>query len=165
MKFLLVDDAQDPLKQLQRIIEDMGHEVVGYANNGEDAVRQYEALHPDAVMMDVIMPRMNGIEALQAIRALDPCARVVMTCSLRSCQTAFTSERCGALFFLNKPFEEPSLRNVIHKLEASVAGDCGQARTEAAGSPSGAELPLASVTLEAAGPLVAPPVSPPRSPR
>jgi two-component system chemotaxis response regulator CheY len=116
MRFLIVDDSEVSRKHLRQIIAEMGHEVAGEGQDGEEAVALYGALRPDAVVMDVIMPKLNGIEALQAIRATDPCASVVMTCSLRSCETAFMSQRCGALYFLTKPFQDSALRNVIAKL-------------------------------------------------
>jgi len=116
MRFLIVDDSDGSLKQLRQVIADMGHTVVGEGHDGEQAVAMYSALRPDAVIMDVIMPKLNGIEALQAIRNLDPHALVVMTCSLRSCETAFQSERCGAIYFLNKPLQDTALRNIIRKL-------------------------------------------------
>ena len=116
MRFLIVDDSEASLKHLRHILSEMGHTIVGEGHDGEEAVAMYDAVRPDAVIMDVIMPKLNGIEALQAIRNLDPCASVVMTCSLRSCETAFESQRCGAMYFLNKPFQDATLRNVIRKL-------------------------------------------------
>lgn len=116
MRFLIVDDSDSSRKHLRQVIAEMGHEVIGEGHDGEQAVALYASLRPDVVVMDVIMPKLNGIEALQAIRANDPQACVVMTCSLRSCETAFASERCGAMYFLTKPFQDSALRKVIRKL-------------------------------------------------
>jgi two-component system chemotaxis response regulator CheY len=120
MKVLIVDDSEAPLKYLEKVISGLGHEVVGVAHNGEEAVAAFRTHHPDAVFMDMIMPRMNGLEALQAIRAADPDARVVMTCSLKSCEMAFVSEDQGARYFLTKPFEEECLRKILSKLSDEV---------------------------------------------
>ena len=120
MKVLIVDDSEAPLKYLEKVISELGHEVIGVAHNGEEAVAAYRTQHPDAVFMDMIMPRMNGLEALQAIRATDPEARVVMTCSLKSCEMAFVSEDQGARYFLTKPFEEGCLRKILSKLSDEV---------------------------------------------
>jgi len=125
MRFLIVDDSDTSRKHLRQIIVEMGHEVIGEGQDGEEAVALYGALRPDAVVMDVIMPKLNGIEALQAIRATDPCASVVMTCSLRSCETAFMSQRCGALYFLTKPFQDAALKNVIAKLASRRVAPAG----------------------------------------
>ncbi len=116
MLFLIVDDSQEPLRLLRQIITDMGHQVAGVARDGQEAVAQFDHLHPDVVVMDVIMPRMNGLEALELIMQSDPRARVVMASSMRSPETALVSQRRGARFFLYKPFREANLRNVIAKL-------------------------------------------------
>lgn len=113
MRFLIVDDAEAPLKALQRMLRDLGHRVVGTARNGAEAVEAFEKLHPDVVVMDVIMPRMNGLDALKAIRRRYPSATVVMASSLQSCQTALEAERLGALYCLSKPYDQCRLVKVI----------------------------------------------------
>ena len=120
MRVLIVDDSEAPLKFLEKVIAELGHDVVAVARNGEEAVARYREFHPDAVFMDMIMPRMNGLEALQAIRSLDPQARVVMTCSLKSCEMAFASEEHGARYFLTKPFQDDCLRKILCKLSSEV---------------------------------------------
>ena len=116
MRFLIVDDADVPLKALQGLLCALGHEVVGTARNGVEAVAGYERLRPDVLIMDVIMPRMNGLDALRAIRAAHPQARVVMASSLQSCQTALEAERLGALYCLAKPYDACRLRKVIEAI-------------------------------------------------
>ena len=130
MRFLIVDDADAPLKVLQRMLLALGHEVVGTANNGAQAVEAFQRLHPDVLIMDVIMPRMNGLAALRAIRAAHPEARVVMASSLQSCQTALEAERLGALYCLAKPYDECKLRKVVD----AIARACHQEPPERSGS-------------------------------
>lgn len=132
MRFLIVDDSDSSRKHLRQVIAEMGHEVIGEGHDGEQAVALYASLRPDVVVMDVIMPKLNGIEALQSIRATDPQACVVMTCSLRSCETAFTSERCGAMYFLTKPFQDSALRKVIRKLAGRRVVQAGPPDTQLA---------------------------------
>ncbi len=120
MRFLIVDDSEEPLKHLLRFIPTMGHEVIGIARNGQEAVEEYQRLKPDVLVMDVIMPRLNGLEALQFIRESDPRAKVVMVSGLKSCSTAMESVRLGASYFLCKPYQEAHLRQVILRLEKEV---------------------------------------------
>jgi two-component system, chemotaxis family, chemotaxis protein CheY len=131
MRFLIVDDAEASLKCLQRMLEALGHEVAGTARNGVDAVEAYRRLLPDVVILDVIMPRMNGLDALRAIRALDPRARVVLASTLQSCRTALEGERLGALYCLAKPYDECKLRKVLDE----IGRTCGKAAASGAAGP------------------------------
>lgn len=119
MRFLIVDDSDTPLQFLKRVLTGMGHEVAGTARNGLEAVEAYHALCPDVVIMDVIMPRQNGLEACRRIFQADPGARVVMSSSLNSCRTALEAERLGACYWLSKPYSEARLRTVIARLEGT----------------------------------------------
>lgn len=121
MRFLIVDDSDVPLKFLDRFLTQAGHQVAGIARNGQEAVEQAGRLNPDVIVMDVIMPRLNGLEALEIIHRDHPRVRVIMASGLRSCDTAIESEKRGASFFLCKPFQESQLRKVISLLEQELA--------------------------------------------
>ena len=117
MRFIIVDDADEPLHKLWRMLEEAGHTVVGVARNGVEAILKYRELQPDVLVMDVIMPRMNGMEALRAIRAEFPEARVILTCALNSCDTVLEAEENGAAFCLFKPFSLECVTNAIAQLD------------------------------------------------
>ena len=74
---------------------------------------QYAELRPDVVTMDVTMPIASGLEALEAIRELDPDARVVMCSALSSDTTKREAERLGAKGYVVKPFTADDLRHAI----------------------------------------------------
>ena len=116
MDFLIVDDSNDPLQKMRKIITEMGHQVVGIAYDGEEGLEIFRDKHPDVVIMDLIMPRMNGIEALRSIRAMHPEAVVVMTSAIHSPDTLIELEATGARHFLKKPFNESTVRTLIDTL-------------------------------------------------
>jgi two-component system chemotaxis response regulator CheY len=159
MRFLIVDDSEASLKHVRQILTEMGHTVAGEGHDGEEAVAMYDALRPDAVIMDVIMPKLNGIEALRAIRSVDPCASVVMTCSLRSCETAFESQRCGAMYFLSKPFQDTALRNVIRKLNNHRIAQTGASELKPM-QQWAASQPASGQWMAKDSPVVPPPLKP-----
>lgn len=130
MRFLIVDDSDVPLKFLDRFLTQAGHQVAGIARNGQEAVEQAGRLNPDVIVMDVIMPRLNGLEALEIIHRDHPRVRVIMASGLRSCDTAIESEKRGASFFLCKPFQESQLRKVISLLEQELASSSQSASAE-----------------------------------
>lgn len=116
MNVLIVDDSEASLRYLRRVVVACGHTVVGEARDGVGAVRQYQALRPDVVVMDLIMPTMNGLEALREIRDADSGARVILASSAQSSDAALEAEQLGARFFLYKPIEQDKLAHVLELL-------------------------------------------------
>ncbi len=105
-KILIVDDATFMRMVLRRILEAGGFEIVGEAVNGREAVDMYEQLKPDLVTMDMVMPEMGGMEALQAIRGKDPQAKVVIVSAVDQRDNLLEAIRSGATEYIVKPFDE-----------------------------------------------------------
>ena len=122
MQVLIVDDSELRLSQLRAILERNGQTVIGSARDGGEAIENYRALKPDIVIMDLIMPRMNGLDALRAILRLDPAATVVIASSMRSPESALECQRNGARFYLHKPYEPEVVSNVLARLAAELDG-------------------------------------------
>lgn len=111
---LIVDDVAFVRKTLASILSEAGFDVIGEAANGSDAVEQYTKLGPDVVTMDIVMPRMSGIEATRKIMKANPEARVVMISAMGQETLVMESVHAGARDFILKPF---SAKEVIKTLE------------------------------------------------
>src|SRR5271157_4575104 len=83
VRYLIVDDSVFARKNLARMVESFGGQVVGEAGDGISAISEYERLTPDIVLMDITMPQMEGIEAAEKIVRDHPSARIVMVTSER----------------------------------------------------------------------------------
>jgi two-component system, chemotaxis family, chemotaxis protein CheY len=115
-RVLIVDDAAFMRMMIKDILEKNGFTVVGEANNGIKAVELYKQERPDVVTMDITMPDMDGIEAVKAIRAFDPAAKVIM-CSAMGQQTmVMDAIRAGAKDFIVKPFQQDRVLEAIRKV-------------------------------------------------
>jgi len=112
---LVVDDADFIRTLLKDILSDNGHHVIGEATNGDEAVIKYIDLKPDLVTMDIVMPKSTGIDAVKAIRAEDPKARIVMISALGQQKLVMESIKAGAKDFIVIPFDEKTVVEVINK--------------------------------------------------
>lgn len=103
MRLLIVDDQTVVCEGLQAILSTVPDvQVVGVANNGEEAVQQVERLHPDLVLMDLKMPVMNGIQATREIRARFPAVRVLVLTTYDFDDWVYDAVRSGASGYLLK---------------------------------------------------------------
>ena len=93
-----------------------GHEVVAEVNDGEEAIQIYLEVKPDLVLMDLIMPNMDGKEALKQLLTIDPEAKVVLCSSLGQQALITESMKIGAMGFIVKPFEVNGMLDVIKKI-------------------------------------------------
>jgi two-component system chemotaxis response regulator CheY len=118
-RVLIADDASFMRQMIRDIIEPEGFEVVGEASDGVEVVEKFKELHPDLVMMDIVMPKRSGIDAVKGIVAMDPTARVVMCSALGQETLVMEAIQSGAKDFIVKPFKPESvvvtLRKVLEK--------------------------------------------------
>lgn len=113
---LICDDVDYMRSLLTGIMERAGLEVVGEAGTGVEAVVKYKALRPDLVTMDIVMPEMGGIEAVRAICAHDPRARILM-CSALGQQGLITEAlKAGASDFIMKPFQASGVLEAVRRV-------------------------------------------------
>jgi len=115
-RIMIVDDAAFMRVSIRNIVTKNGFEVAGEAENGAVAVQKYAELRPDIVTLDITMPEMNGIEALKAIRQMDPSATVIMVSALGQEAMVRDAVMSGAKGFVVKPFKEETIMAALSKL-------------------------------------------------
>ncbi|MBO2518749.1 MAG: response regulator [Firmicutes bacterium] len=120
MRVLVVDDTAFMRLTLRRTLERFGHEVVGEAADGEEAVQLYQELRPDLVTMDITMPKMDGITAIREIRKIDPRAKIIVCSAMGQKPMVIEALEAGAQDFLVKPFDAERVREAIERLNGAV---------------------------------------------
>ncbi len=114
-RVLVVDDAAFMRKMVSDALASGGHEVVGEAGNGEEAIDRFQELKPEITTLDITMPGKDGLEALKEIVAMDPSARVVMCSALGQESKVLEAIKAGAKDFVVKPFEPARVLDAISK--------------------------------------------------
>jgi two-component system chemotaxis response regulator CheY len=116
VRILVADDADFMYEMLENLIDKNHYEVVGYAADGEEAVRKFKDLSPDLITMDILMPRMNGIKSIKEIRRLQPKARILVISALSDPDLVKEAIAAGAADYITKPFSVSDLKNRIAKV-------------------------------------------------
>ncbi|HEY3110818.1 MAG TPA: response regulator [Chloroflexota bacterium] len=114
-RVLVVDDTAPVREMCAWILRRRGHEVIE-ADGGAAAAQLYASEHPDAVLLDVMMPGVDGLTALAEIRTLDPDARVAMLTGARDEATLRRAVALGARDYLAKPIEVSRLVQAVERL-------------------------------------------------
>ncbi len=115
-KVLICDDSMFMRQKIRQTLEDAGFEVVGEAETGVEAIAKYQELTPDLVTMDVVMPEMGGVDAVQQIMQADAEARIVMCSAMGQKKLITDALQAGARDFLVKPFENFQLLEAVERV-------------------------------------------------
>lgn len=115
-KILITDDSSFMRGMLKNLLVNHGHEVIGEACNGLEAVKLFAELKPDLVTMDITMPEMSGIDAVKAITQIDKNAIIVMVSSMGQKAMVLGAIQSGAKDFIVKPFEDERVLGVLERL-------------------------------------------------
>ena len=115
-RILVVDDAAFMRKVLSDALAEGGHEVVGEAADGVEAVERFRELRPDLATLDITMPGKDGIQALKEILAYDPRARVVICSALGQEAKVLESIKAGAKDFVVKPFQPSRVLEAVQRV-------------------------------------------------
>lgn len=115
-KILLVDDAAFMRMTIKNCLTKAGYTNLLEAADGVIACEVYKAEKPDLVIMDITMPNMDGIQALRAIKQLDPAAKVVMCSAMGQETMVVEAIQLGALDFIVKPFKPDRILQTVTKI-------------------------------------------------
>lgn len=112
---LIVDDAKFMRTLVKDALVPRGHEVIGEAENGNQAVEMYRKLKPDLVTMDITMREKDGIQAAEEILTFDPSARIIMVTALGQENLLTRVIKIGVRDFVVKPFPPERLQKAADK--------------------------------------------------
>jgi len=121
-KVLVVDDALFMRKMLSDILKKEGIEVCGEAENGKEAIDKYQQLKPDLVTMDIVMPKMeeiDGVAAVKEIMKTDPQAKIIMVSAMGQHSLVVEAIQAGAKDFVTKPFQPSRVIEAIKRVLSS----------------------------------------------
>lgn len=116
-KILVVDDAAFMRMRCTKLLQDNGYDTIE-AGNGVEAVQKYQAQRPDAVLMDITMPDMDGIETLKKLMEIDPGVRVSMVTAMGQQSLVIEALKSGAKDFVVKPFNAERVLAAVKKITA-----------------------------------------------
>jgi two-component system, chemotaxis family, chemotaxis protein CheY len=119
-RILIADDSMFMRSCLKSILVDAGHEVIGEASTGIEAVDLYSKLSPDIITMDITMPQMSGNEALKKIIELNKDACVIMFTSNNKPEAALEALNNGAKNYITKPYDNEKILKAISDVTASI---------------------------------------------
>jgi two-component system chemotaxis response regulator CheY len=122
-RILIADNASFMRSCLKYIVENAGHEVVGMAKGGKEAVELYGQLQPDLVTLDILMEGMDGIAALGEIIKAHPQAKVIMVSALGQEQIQEEARLLGSAGYIRKPFKPDE---IVHELQQVLGKGKGE---------------------------------------
>lgn len=115
MRILLADDERQLAAGLSKYLSNAGHEVCTVVTGGLDVLPAYDTFHPEVVMMDIMMPRFNGITISHALLSRNPDLKLVLCSGALSADHPFVASS-GAARFLRKPFTFSEARQLLESL-------------------------------------------------
>ena len=115
---LVTDDSMIIREKIKDVALQNGWDVVGEAENGQEAIEAFARLRPAAVTLDMVMPEFDGLHALRGIRQLDGTARVLIVSAIDQMEIFVEAVQLGAIDFVLKPFTQERLQSGLQKMRA-----------------------------------------------
>jgi two-component system chemotaxis response regulator CheY len=128
---LVVDDVAYVRKTLTQILTAAHYQVVGEAKDGQEAVDLFVKLRPDLVTLDIVMPKMSGIEAARRIIRLDKDARLIIISAMGQEHLVMEAINVGARDYILKPFAASDVLKTVERIFAEDVGSRGASTSRA----------------------------------
>ena len=120
MARIMITDDSDAIRMVLKDILEIGHhELVAEAVNGVEAIEKFNEKKPDMMLLDMAMPKKDGISALKEILATNPSAKIIMITASDNVKTMTDCIEAGALAYLLKPFNFEDVLKTINRVLAS----------------------------------------------
>jgi len=118
---IIVDDALIMLKRLEHILKELGYEVVAKAKTGQEAYLSYKKHQPDFITMDITMPNMDGVKAVEKIKDDFPEAVIIMITAIKYKSMVLQTLQMGAKHYITKPINEEKVEERLTEVEKIIA--------------------------------------------
>ncbi len=117
-RFLVVDDAKFMQTLTEKLLLKMGHEILHKASNGLEALEYYDKhwTSIDVVLLDVVMPKFDGLQTLRQLRQINPAVKIIMVTSISSQNIVMGAMKAGASEFITKPFRLSEFARAVNKI-------------------------------------------------
>lgn len=112
---LIAEDSEFISDILQDIFREMGFKIAGVVTSGEEVVRMYERMKPDLISMDILMPGMDGLTAMEKIREMDKDVPIIVISALMQNRLKARAKELGAVDFIEKPFNIEDVEAAVEK--------------------------------------------------
>jgi two-component system chemotaxis response regulator CheY len=120
-RIIIVDDASIIRLMIKDVLTECGgYDIIAECSNGREALEKYKELRPDLMTMDIVMPEMDGIQALEEVLKFDPAAKIVMVTAIDQRDALMKAIRLGATDYIVKPFEADRVMSAVQKALGDV---------------------------------------------
>ena len=120
---IICDDSRYMRELCRAVLEEGGYEVAWCASTGEEALSKYEELNPDGILIDLALPKMDGITLIHRVRSVDPDAQIAMMSAYGTRNKVIEAVRAGAKDFIVKPFGPDRLLGSLKRIFASAPAE------------------------------------------
>ena len=119
MNAVVIDDNELIRDSIKKMLNNIGYKVIGEASDGKEGLKVYKELNPDIVIMDIVMPKMDGFECLKRIKSYDENSKVLIISAIKHKAIMIKALEYGADNYLTKPLNEEDLKKKLDKIITS----------------------------------------------